>query len=96
MEGKEEASWDNLFFKSSKDFIAGCWTRNKENWQTLIAQMPENSKPLLYHFVMKGADLFLNLQYIPRQEAVTAKRTTIFTKWKKHESNKELLEWKAT
>ncbi|CBY07384.1 unnamed protein product [Oikopleura dioica] len=91
MEGKEEASWDNLFFKSSKDFIAGCWTRNKENWRTLIAQMPENSKPLLYHFVMKGADLFLNLQHIPRQEAVTVKRTTIFTKWKKHESNKELL-----
>ena len=91
IENKEEPSWEDLYFKSSKDFIAGIWTRNKENWQTLIAQMPEAAKALVYHLVMEGADIFLNLKPIERNQAVTFKNKKLCTRWKKHEANSALL-----
>ena len=91
IENKEEPSWDDLYFKDTRDFISGIWTRNKGNWRTLIAQMPENMKALIYHFAMEGADLFLNLKSIPRSEAVTFKGRKLCTRWKKHEANINLL-----
>ena len=91
IENIEEPSWKDLYFKNTDDFVSGIWTRNKENWQTLIVQMPEPVRALIYHFVMEGADIFLNLKEIKKENAVTFKRRKLCTQWKKHEGNKALL-----
>ena len=91
IEGIEEPSYEDLFFKKEEDFISGIWTRNKDNWRTLIAQMPKNTRSLVYHLVMEGSDLFLNLKCIDRSEAVTFKKRLICTRKKISKRNRELL-----
>ena len=91
IENKEEPAWEDLYFKNTKDFVSGIWTRNKENWRALIAQMPEASRSIIYHFVMEGADLFLNLKGIKKSEPVLHKKRKLCTRWKKHKTNKILL-----
>jgi hypothetical protein len=78
LEGSETPKWENLFFKKESDFISGRWTENFEVWRTLIAQMPRNTRALLYHTVRNGADLFYNLKEIPRSEPVRFKNRLTF------------------
>lgn len=91
LEGTEKPCWKTLFFKNESDFISGQWTHNKENWRTLIAALPEKSKAITYHFVMAGADLFLNLRPIPRKTPLEFKKKKLCTRWKRNESNADLL-----
>ena len=90
IEGSEKPDWSTLFFKKESDFVSGIWNHNKNVWRILIAYMPENEQALAYHLIMKGADLFLNLDDIPSKDTVQFKRKTICTKPKKHESNAKL------
>ncbi|CAG5108577.1 Oidioi.mRNA.OKI2018_I69.chr1.g3861.t1.cds [Oikopleura dioica] len=68
LNNEAKPDWETLALRKESDFIAGQWTHNKDNWRVLIHQMPEKVKPLIYHFVHGGADLFLNLKRIPPQE----------------------------
>ena len=60
IENKEEPAWEDLYFKNTKDFVSGIWTRNKENWRALIAQMPEASRSIIYHSSTKDIRLMVS------------------------------------
>ncbi|CAG5104071.1 Oidioi.mRNA.OKI2018_I69.chr1.g1079.t1.cds [Oikopleura dioica] len=53
--------------------------------------MPEKVKPLIYHFVHAGADLFLNLKRIPPKKPVKFKRKELVTIWKRNSANADTL-----
>ena len=92
IKGIERPRWEDLFFKKEADFISGIWTKNTDVWRTLIAQMPASTRALVYHLVLGGSDLFLNLKCIDRKEAVRFKKRLICTRDKISERNKEMLQ----
>ncbi|CAG5103684.1 Oidioi.mRNA.OKI2018_I69.chr1.g887.t1.cds [Oikopleura dioica] len=53
--------------------------------------MPEKIRPLIYHFVHAGADLFLNLKRIPPKKPERFKHKELVTIWKRNEANTETL-----
>ncbi|CAG5094395.1 Oidioi.mRNA.OKI2018_I69.XSR.g13518.t1.cds [Oikopleura dioica] len=53
--------------------------------------MPEKVKPLIYHFVMNGADLFLNLKAIPHTKPVEFKKKKLVTRWKRNHANSDAI-----
>ncbi|CAG5084489.1 Oidioi.mRNA.OKI2018_I69.PAR.g10653.t1.cds [Oikopleura dioica] len=91
LNNEAKPDWETLALRKESDFIAGQWTHNKDNWRVLIHQMPEKVKPLIYHFVHGGADLFLNLKRIPPKKPAEFKRKELVTIWKRNSANSDTL-----